>query len=161
MYSLAFNTWQKDGRGIKERTSDPRIMDIGWTEVALPKFLPGGGTCHLILEESRFLGQGNSVCALYLSSSLFIHFCMSQKFLHGTTEVVQFETLCARLQHFFSLQRDGPVILLIFGRNRTYAALNKLKVDTSKWEESLKPLLAFGKGSNSSTCAFVLLKTPQ
>ena len=56
IYSFAFNLWALDTRMIEEKRTDPRVLDVGWTEFDAPtdsEDLRAISTTHLIVEEEK------------------------------------------------------------------------------------------------------------
>ena len=58
--SLAFNTRAKDTRPSSERRSHPWLVDIGWSEAAIPDIWTpkGGSTKHYRVYEERYMSAG-------------------------------------------------------------------------------------------------------
>jgi hypothetical protein len=61
--SLTLNTWSLDQRTLKERLSDPKVLDIGWTETAGQSSAwkrDLGASVHVRVKENLMLGNMGS-----------------------------------------------------------------------------------------------------
>jgi len=75
--SLALNTWSMDQRSRNERLHDPKLLDIGWTEIAglgSSARRDLGASVHIRVKENLMLGNLGSqrLVAFYLVHPLLM-----------------------------------------------------------------------------------------
>lgn len=73
--SLTLNTWSSDQRSLKERLKDPKVLDIGWTEITgVGSFGKRdlGTSVHIRVKENLMLGNLGSKRLVIWSSRILL-----------------------------------------------------------------------------------------
>jgi len=130
--SLCYNTWKADTRTMRERETDPKVLDIGWTTWSKPTQWNGSQitpseTTHAVVEEERYLnnpGLKRIQCE------------------YATTTYKKRGEIAWNLS--MALSGKYPVVLLVHDEARTLTTLRALGIDTSEWVSGIASLLYEG-----------------
>lgn len=131
--TFAYNTWTADSRVFQERESDPKLLDVGWSEFPLPSNthpFVALSSRNLIIGENRFLNNPGLKRLTFES---------------GTSETVEVTTIRELLQSQLLMKQEGyaasQVLLLVHDEQKTMKLLQALGVDTSSWTSGISDLL--------------------
>ncbi|KAH9950288.1 hypothetical protein B0H21DRAFT_565632 [Amylocystis lapponica] len=131
--ALTYNLWTLDLRPLRDRMSDPFLLDFGWTEFTLPtasREFTATSSKHFVIEERRTLHNPRVVRSV---------------FQNGSTENIIRSALDAQVQRLFAqLDPAQPILLFVHNEQATRAVLASLGVDTIQWKSGISDLLYRG-----------------
>ncbi|KAH7906362.1 hypothetical protein BJ138DRAFT_1016351 [Hygrophoropsis aurantiaca] len=139
--SFTSTTWARDGRPRHERLKEPKLLDVGWTEVMLPGYFETNDnppeTVHMAFKTVIKNGQP----AVHL-----------QEFKYGETKQdASHAEVAAKVRSLFehNSQKSGvPLLLLVHNEEIARSVLSYLGVDVSSYVSGIRHLLYAREVSN-------------